>query len=67
MQPLDLQMRTVPNLKDLIHICLETKFQGCGMLAQITPISYHTEAVVKKEVGCTVQITPLVISSSVQV
>ena len=26
--PLDLQERTVPNLKDLIHICLEPEAQG---------------------------------------
>ena len=31
MQPLNLQERTVPHSKDLIHICLETKSKGHGM------------------------------------
>ena len=45
LQPIDLKERKVPRLKDLIHICLETKAKGfawllmCVMLAQITPIS----------------------------
>ena len=58
--PLDLQGGIVPHLKDLIYICLETKAQGHGMilkayvLAQITHISYHSEAIVRIEVGCTV-------------
>ena len=53
MQSLNLEEHKVPHLKDLIHICLEPEAQGLGMtftcvlLAQITPISYHTE-----ENGC---------------
>ena len=31
MQPLDLQVFTIPHLKDLIHICLESEDQRCGM------------------------------------
>ena len=59
MQPLDLQERTVPHLKDLINICMENESQGHGMTFnmvydQSTLISYHTEAFVKTEVACTV-------------
>ena len=31
LQPLDLQECTVLHMKDLSHICLELKVQGCGM------------------------------------
>ena len=62
MQPLDLQERTVPHLKDLINVCLENESQDHGMsvmcviLTQTTPISYYTEAFVKTEVASTVLI-----------
>ena len=35
LQPLDLQERTVPHLKDLIHICLENESQGHGMTSNM--------------------------------
>ena len=47
-------------MKALIHIYLENESQGYSMtltlfmFAKSTLISYHTEAFVKKEVGCTV-------------
>ena len=50
MQPLDLQEHTLSYLKDLIHICLQSEAQGCGMtfnmhyVASKSLISYHTEA-----------------------
>ena len=60
LQSIDMQRCTVSHLKDLIHIYLEPEVQGClwlltcVMLAQSTLISYHTEAFIKTEVGCTV-------------
>ena len=35
LQPLDLQERTVPHLKYLINICLETESQGHGMTFKV--------------------------------
>ena len=35
LQPLDLQERTVPHLKDLVNICLENVSQGHGMTSNI--------------------------------
>ena len=53
LQPLDLQERTVPHLKDLIHICFEALLTWFSF-ARSTLISYHTEAFAKTEVGWTV-------------
>ena len=50
LQPLNLQECTVPHLKFLIPISMESEAQGCGMiltgfmLDQSTPVLYHTEA-----------------------
>ena len=35
MQPLDLRESTVPQLKDLIHICLEPEAQGHSMTFKV--------------------------------
>ena len=48
LQPFNLQGRTVPHLKDLIHICLETERQGHGITFNMIYLS---------EVGCTVKAT----------
>ena len=41
LQPLDLQERTVPHLKDLIHTCLEIKAQGLCMTLNVNHVGLN--------------------------